>query len=101
MEHHVCTRITSSMVVSFILLNHRSAEFGDLFVLQTETCYLYLGSRVLFEKTEPGLKREIPETKASEMLFCFATSASKNFCDVFANLSCEIPHNVRVTHVQI
>jgi hypothetical protein len=47
------------------------------------------------------LKRETPETKANEMLFCFATSASKDFYNIFANLSCETPQNDRLTYVEI
>ena len=59
-------------------LNCRSAEFGDLFVLYPETRHFFYRDRgALFEKTEPGLKRENPETKASKMLFRFATSTSK------------------------
>ena len=55
----------------------------------------------LFEKTEPSLNSENPETKASEMLFCFATSTSKQLFDVFATFSCETPQYNPLTYVEI
>jgi hypothetical protein len=56
---------------------------------------------VLFEKTEPSLKRENAEMKASEMLFGLPHLPQNNICDVFANLSCETLQNIRLTYVEI